>query len=450
MAAPSDAFSRAAAALLAAQPGLELLPVPSKNKHPSLPHKPAPLRGGALGPPRWRRDVAAANLHKFDQTDGLGLLAVNGLLVIDFDDMALYEEWHALFASSFDATVAAKTRKGMHVFYKRTPLCDELQLTDGPLGSTVGPDGRAVKKPLDLKTITSRTQTVTRPDGTTYEYATPGFVEVAPTKNKTWLRSPTEHAILAVPDEVARKLSETRGTKTAASRAARAPRGKPAHDEPAAKRHCPGGAAALWKPCVDLNAPCLTRMGFDAVKVFDAHEYPAAGASMQAAGYVNGVVQFKLAAGTPCPLCAKPDGHANAYWLGVRADGSRRVLNHSQSCQPGGRRVAVLVPWTAAGRARWAAAARSAGEEVPDCAVSELARLCPALFGGARHAYRLRGRLVVCVGPSSFVVVPLTLPDCYGYPCVQRTSEPWVEQAPPAAQLLSVPLSALLRLLRAS
>jgi len=57
------------------------------------------------------------------------------LFVIDFDTVDLYQEWHALFASSFDATVSARTRKGFHIYYVRTPLCDELDLGDGPVGS---------------------------------------------------------------------------------------------------------------------------------------------------------------------------------------------------------------------------------------------------------------------------------------------------------------------------
>jgi len=63
----SDRFSRAALALLDAQPGIELLPIPSYDKHPFRPHKPEEGPDGRFGPPRWRRDLVLRNLHHFDR-----------------------------------------------------------------------------------------------------------------------------------------------------------------------------------------------------------------------------------------------------------------------------------------------------------------------------------------------------------------------------------------------
>jgi len=290
--------------------------------------------------------------------------------------------------------------------------------------------------------------TVTNADGSTYEYATPGFVEVAPSPNKTWMRSPMEHRILPVPDEVARKLHETRRSSEEPAPKRRRLEAKASAEVPTGRSPAGRGPRGLrplvWRACVEPNMPCLAKMGFDAARMFDVHEYGAAGANMAGAGYVNGVVQFKLRCG-PCPLCAKPDGHQNAYWLGVRADGSRRVMNHSRSCAPGGRRVAVLVPWTAAGRARWVEQARRAGAPV-NCA--DAARLSPS-FAEARFAFLLRGCLYVCKAPSLFYVVQLGLPARYGYPSIGQTAEPWLEALPKPFGALPLDLGALRRLLRA-
>lgn len=53
------------------------LPIPSKNKHPCVPHKPR-----ANGPVRWTRDQVASNLHLFEDNPELGVLCDNGVFVV--------------------------------------------------------------------------------------------------------------------------------------------------------------------------------------------------------------------------------------------------------------------------------------------------------------------------------------------------------------------------------
>lgn len=152
------------------------LPIPSRRKHPAVPHKPV---GGSA--PRWRRDMVLDNLPEFEKCKDLGILCDQGVFVVDFDDVGVYESWReGGFAAEFDNTVLAKTRKGFHVWFKRTALCDELGLNDGPVGTFVDTDGVKKKKPMDIKTVTSSSSTVVALDGSTSQYWTPGFCAVHP------------------------------------------------------------------------------------------------------------------------------------------------------------------------------------------------------------------------------------------------------------------------------
>lgn len=70
----------------------------------------------------------------FQVDKGVGLLLID-LAVLDLDSLDEVDhwenEWHVLNNVPMETT-----SKGKHYFFRRTPLCDELRLTDGPLSRT--------------------------------------------------------------------------------------------------------------------------------------------------------------------------------------------------------------------------------------------------------------------------------------------------------------------------
>jgi len=436
-----------AARLLAAG----FLPIPSRNKRPAVPHK--PVKGGA---PRWSRDMVLANLSLFRNTKELGVLCDAGLFIIDYDELAVYEQYRADgFAEAFDSTAMARTRKGFHVWFKRTPLCDELEMTDGPVGSSMK-DGVLRKNPIDIKSLTASASVVKMPDGSTKTYYTPGMVAVYPSANKTWVRSPVDHPLMPVPDDLVRRLHAERNAARPdkpAPRAKGAPRASKAAKTaagaspgaasaakaapPASPAVVPGPRLPFWRPCA-LDLINLEPMGFTRSKVYEVVVYPTMNARMEAAGYCGGIVQFKMPKGTPCPLCRKPEGHDNAYWLGKKPGGVLRVRSMSDACFPGrlvnGRwqkgalRVGVDVEWTEEGKKAWREAMRAFSTPASERAVAMLAAAYP-YFAEPRDAFffehrRLvltceRGVAVICYGPRETAAAGVAL--------AALTDAPWDE-----------------------
>ena len=270
-------------------------------------------------------------LHTFDRVGDLGVLCDGGLFVVDFDEEATYHEWHAQFGAAFDDTVLAKTRKGFHVWFKRTPLCDALGLRDGPVGTFPGPDGKLLKKPMDIKTITASASQVPDPDnpGQTKTYYTPGFCAVYPSPNKTWIRSPFEHVIRDVPDDLARRLLAERGGKPVPLTG----EGKRRREFTVVEELTATKTKAFWRAC-ELDVPCLVAMGFRRDLFLTLYEYEATKTRTEG-GYVGGtVLEFQMKKGFPCPLCGKSEGHSNSFWVAHLPDGSRKIKNMSPTCFP--------------------------------------------------------------------------------------------------------------------
>ena len=315
-----------------------LLPIPAKpsSKQPLFAHK--PVRGGSA--PQWTRELARSNLRLF-RDDNFGVLC-DSVFVVDFDDQASYDAWYARFKDVFDSTVLCKTRKGHHVWFYRTPACDDASLTDGPLGFARNEDGtKGPKLPVDLKTRTAVASKLKAADGTVSVYHTPGFLSVPPSKHKVWVRSPFDHAIQPIPDALVdalvqakanswskqtaagtgtkRKRTTTEGTANAGV----APAPPPVESTTALTTT----SLPFWRPRFDLLKPLLVKAGFDERAITGVCEYSSLNANMASAGYVNGIVQFKYA--TKCPVCGK-DKHDNSFWVGVRADGS--VRTRSTTC----------------------------------------------------------------------------------------------------------------------
>jgi hypothetical protein len=391
------------------------LPIPSKEKRPAVKHKPPP--GGAG--PLWSRDVARRNLELFDRFKELGVLCDDGVIVIDFDDVASYHTLRSKgFGQAFDTTVLARTRKGFHVWFRRTPLCEELGFYDGPMGFFTDASGKKQKKPMDIKTITRVKTTVLLPQGTC-EYHTPGFCATFPSANKVWMNSPHNVALLPMPDDLLRLLHHERHASDPVV---------PRAVAPSAPRQLPVSSVSFWRPCM-LDEPCLTAMGFPRDKMRDIFEYASMNDNMTRAGYVNGTMQFKLVAGTKCPLCAKPDGHGNSYWVGHMKDGTRRTLNHTSSCTPNGRRSAVLVPWTTEGVTRWLSAMRSEGTAASS-QIMEAFENAYNWFTRPREGFFYKSSLVFVCNEGYGIVQYALNKLIGGFPRAGLAAMPWIDELP--------------------
>ena len=369
--------------------------------------------------------------------------------MVDFDDEAVYEAWRRDgFAADFDASVLARTRKGYHAWFRRTPLCDELDLTDGPVGSSVLPDGSKVKKPMDIKTLTSVGTPARAADGSTYTYYTPGFCAVYPSPNKSWLRSPFEHALLPLPDALARRLHAERH-ENAGARKAGAPLPPPSSTPLPPPFQVPRGQRPFWGPS-RLDLADLAPLGFPPGKFVDVYEYDSMNARTRAAGYVGDrTLQFRVEKGVPCPLCRKEEGHDNAYNILSKADGARVVKSTSPACFPRlfraldgtmhlsreqGRyaRLAVDVPWTEAGLAGWLQAMRAASTPV---GAETLRRFTAAYdyFTGAHDAFLWRRRRLVLLCDQGVAAVDFSMPASRGGAAVAAlTPHPWLDELPGA------------------
>jgi hypothetical protein len=403
------------------------LPIPSLHKRPAVSHKPR-AEGCA---PRWHRGVVRAELAKFDLYGDLGVLADDNLLVVDFDDEATYEAWRAEgFAAEFDATVLAKTRKGYHVWLRRTPLCDELGLNDGPLGTYVDAEGATRKTPMDLKTRTASCTRVPGAEGALVPYYTPGFVAVHPSPNKEWVRSPFEWTLQPISEALARRINAERATSARAAIAGskRAPAPRKARPEEKGQ--------ALWRGC-SLDIPCLEAMGFAKSELLGLYEYAYSYDSNTAkAGYVGGtVLQFNLRKGVACPLCDKGEGHDNSYWVGHLENGVRRIKSNSPVCfpryrrgdrtYPGSYRASVDLPWSPEGLAGWLAAMRARSTAAAD----ELLVRLQAVYQGftqPRDAFVYNQRLLVFQCDEGTGVVAFGAADALcGYARAGLAETPW-------------------------
>ena len=98
-----------------------LIPLGTKN----------PLYKHARGKRNWER----LNLHYKQRgcqnNEKVGVLLID-LAVVDLDTLQEVYDWETEWPVLNDVPMET-TRKGKHYFFMRTPLCDKLGLTDGPL-----------------------------------------------------------------------------------------------------------------------------------------------------------------------------------------------------------------------------------------------------------------------------------------------------------------------------
>lgn len=193
--------------------GLRDLPIPGHpgaSKNPMLRH-----RGG-----QYTRSAADRLMNGTQAppspNPNLGILLID-LIVLDFDDGALY---HQLLRGGVlpaaGSTPLARTKKGYHVFFRRSPLANELQLTDN---ARVFYDASGRLMELDVKTVTR---------GELNNVPTAGFLAVYPSPNKGWVVDIGDCAPMDIPDTLVRWLVEARRLAKSADRIA--PRKRKPHD----------------------------------------------------------------------------------------------------------------------------------------------------------------------------------------------------------------------------
>lgn len=345
------------------------LPIPGRpssgGKSPLRAHKP---KNGQL---LWTRETARMRLGEF-ATNYVGLLLDRELFVLDFDTAAAHEDWHSCFRDAFDATVCCATRKGFHLWFRRSALTDTLDLTDGPLGFVADPNGgRGTKYPVDVKTRTGVASDVRLPDGSIQKYYTPGFLSVPPSPNKKWIRSPLTHDILVVPDAVVFRIRDEkarayvpptggRQQRSVVPRALPDPTATVPPRPPSASLHASSGGASqtqkqFWRATPELFKHDLEAM-MGRVKFsqfIGISEYDTLKDNMIERGYCGGVFWFRIPLGIPCFMCGKPAGHKNSFWICFKKDGSRRISNYNPACIPTNfdvhTKIAVTIPFTKTG-----------------------------------------------------------------------------------------------------
>ena len=337
------------------------LAIPAVDKHPCVPHK--PTEGGK---PKWDRSKAKYEARRglFDNKGDLGILCDQGLFIIDFDTIDVYEEWRLLAPLEFDTTVTVKTRKGYHLWFMRTPICDEMMVYDGPLGFITEEDGTVIKYPIDVKSITSvKTQTL-GDDGQLYTYHTPGFCSAPPSPNKLWIRKPFgENAvpILPLPQVLLERIILERAKNIVAS-------GGPSG---AAKRKADAGDKIrfapslssnqfIWRPSFALDKHDLAVMGFNVA--VEATEYPSVNQRLIDNGYLpNGIYWIKQQKEMQCPLCKRTPGHQNGFWVAYKENGDRRISNYTNSCVRDKLKISHVIEWSAQSKAMHLAALEQFG-----------------------------------------------------------------------------------------
>ena len=138
-------------------------------------------------------------------------ITLHDLCVVDVDSVEQVADLEARFPV-LRTVPAVQTRKGMHYYFRRSPLADESGYLDGAAQREKG---------IDFKTVTST--------------GTGGILVVPPSPNKTWLRAPFGEGaveITPIPDDLltAVALPTSRSVQTfgALSRARKGPAYNPA------------------------------------------------------------------------------------------------------------------------------------------------------------------------------------------------------------------------------
>lgn len=272
----------------------------------------------------------------------LGVLLMDEF-VIDFDTNDLYKSMCKTFPELKEAPTE-RTKKGMHVFFRRTPEMETM--TDGPLRDPKTHE----KLNIDFKTHTNSMH-----NG---EF-TKGLVVVTPSTDKSWLPGRSIHEVpVPYPSDalVAWIRERLRVRKIKAS---------------IGQEHVPSKGAVAEPPLSYVIGGVAARVaGFDELVIKPIDSCDKADVVRKLDGELKSRISywassafsgFSFKAGGQCPCCGRSRPHNNQYYTVHRPDGVRRLHNHG--C-PNGMIVPYTVTSTAAYQNRWRAAADIAFKKV--------------------------------------------------------------------------------------
>lgn len=151
-------------------PGCTLMPTREGGKIPLFKHKDGQWSSSDF----LKRGVTKAKC-------GCLIILTQDLIVIDVDDLEFAIKLEEQIPE-LTQTVACKTAKGMHYYFRYTTECRTFELMDGAR-QLKDVDGNVL--PIDIKTKTTK--------------STGGVISIPPSPNKSWARALGEHAVLDMP-----------------------------------------------------------------------------------------------------------------------------------------------------------------------------------------------------------------------------------------------------------
>lgn len=336
-----------------------LVPILKKEKRPAVKH----TKG------KWSEE-RCLEYFKFESCDAdkfdLGFLC-SELIVLDYDSIELYDRMVAEFPE-LKETVRARTGvykpvedQGVHCYFLRTALCDELKIWDKSRRIFDPPDAEEPLE-LDIKTICST--------------GSSGVVVCHPSKGKRWILSIVDAKPLCISDELATwvrshtreagKLVHARdgGEERCAKRPSRSRESEESGGGvPTVTEALDGEPIVEASPTID--AVDAAQLGFTVVPSSEVRVNARGGRVMlldarrdHAVSPVRAQVilpeTINTATGrhvqrykwhdrvTPCPLCGDVGeksgiGHTSQFEMVHDEMGERWIWNHSHGCRVRGR-----------------------------------------------------------------------------------------------------------------
>lgn len=145
------------------------------------------------------------NLHKIsshnlwadwesDRDDSNGLLMIlrKDLIVLDFDDAIVAKDWEDIIPA-FRQTSMQKTQKGVQYFFKRTPECDAMKISN-TTRNLVDSGGNIL--PIDVKTVCVTGMTRMTNNNKS------AIVTLSISPHQGWIRPLWTHPPIDIPDEL--------------------------------------------------------------------------------------------------------------------------------------------------------------------------------------------------------------------------------------------------------
>lgn len=298
-----------------------VVPVVRGTKMPAVKHS-----GGHTWTAREARQWKNADVD-------VGIL-LKSELVLDFDDrggfLATKREFPELARAPTETT-----RRGVHVFFRRSAALDAAGFTDCPLRDPV----TRAKLNIDAKTVTGSEVGGRR---------TRGLLVVAPTRGREWLPGlsllkvdPPEPSAALVTWLLKRGVKAGKGGGACVAKACapspHARQVKASCSRPVVRLDEEGQPHLVPLPEVDALDASLAG-GFTITAVYSersAANLPLPGGPYRGLGVASTYLWKETKGARACPVCFKAGGHLNSYrMVYLMESGERAIDNMSPHCQP--------------------------------------------------------------------------------------------------------------------